>query len=115
MEQMDKRQVLRRLSMAGCIGLMRTVLQDDAEGKSRQYLRTVTPCQGTTCSALCLRTWARETIWEAKVITVFPGNHQAGLPSHQGSVLLLAPSTALCDLWLTAAPSPRSAPARSVL
>lgn len=24
----------------------------------------------------------------AKVITVFPGNHQVGLPSHQGSVLL---------------------------
>ena len=46
MEQMDKRQVLRRLSMAGCIGLMRTVLQDDAEGKSRQYLRTVCPLPG---------------------------------------------------------------------
>ena len=88
MEQMDKRQVLRRLSMAGCIGLMRTVLQDDAEGKSRQYLRTVTPLPGNNLLGFMPAYLSTGDYFGAKVITVFPGNHQAGLPSHQGSVLL---------------------------
>lgn len=88
MEQMDKRQVLRRLSMAGCIGLMRTVLQDDAEGKSRQYLRTVTPLPGNNLLGFMPAYLGTGDYFGAKVITVFPGNHQAGLPSHQGSVLL---------------------------
>lgn len=88
MEQMDKRQVLRRLSMAGCIGLMRTVLQDDAEGKSRQYLRTVTPLPGNNLLGFMPACLGTGDYFGAKVITVFPGNHQAGLPSHQGSVLL---------------------------
>lgn len=88
MEQMDKRQVLRRLSMAGCIGLMRTVLQDDAEGKSRQYLRTVTPLPGNNLLGFVPAYLGTGDYFGAKVITVFPGNHQAGLPSHQGSVLL---------------------------
>lgn len=88
MEQMDKRQVLRRLSMAGCIGLMRTVLQDNAEGKSRQYLRTVTPLPGNNLLGFMPAYLGTGDYFGAKVITVFPGNHQAGLPSHQGSVLL---------------------------
>ena len=88
MEQMVKRQVLRRLSMAGCIGLMRTVLQDDAEGKSRQYLRTVTPLPGNNLLGFMPAYLGTGDYFGAKVITVFPGNHQAGLPSHQGSVLL---------------------------
>ncbi len=88
MEQMDKRQVLRRLSMAGCIGLMRTVLQDDAEGKTRQYLRTVTPLPGNNLLGFMPAYLGTGDYFGAKVITVFPGNHQAGLPSHQGSVLL---------------------------
>lgn len=88
MEQMDKRQVLRRLSMAGCIGLMRTVLQDDAEGKSRQYPRTVTPLPGNNLLGFMPAYLGTGDYFGAKVITVFPGNHQAGLPSHQGSVLL---------------------------
>lgn len=88
MEQMDKRQVLRRLSMAGCIGLMRTVLQDDAEGKSRQYLRTVTPLPGNNLLGFMPAYLGTGDYFGAKVITVFPGNHQAGMPSHQGSVLL---------------------------
>ena len=88
MEQMDKRQVLRRLSMAGCIGLMRTVLQDDAEGKSRQYLRTVTPLPGNNLLGFMPAYLGTGDYFGAKVITVFPGNHQAGLPSHQGSGLL---------------------------
>ena len=88
MEQMDKRQVLRRLSMAGCIGLMRTVLQDDAEGKSRQYLRTVTPLPGNNLLGFMPAYLGTGDYFGAKVITVFPGNHQAGLPWWEGSVLL---------------------------
>ena len=88
MEQMDKRQVLRRLSMAGCIGLMRTGLQDDAEGKSRQYLRTVTPLPGNNLLGFMPAYLGTGDYFGAKVITVFPGNHQAALPTHQGSVLL---------------------------
>lgn len=116
MEQMDKRQVLRRLSMAGCIGLMRTVLQDDAEGKSRQYPRTVTPLPGNNLLGFMpayLGTgrlfWSQGNYCFSRAIT------RLGCPPTRAAYCCLTPSTALCDLWLTATPSPRSAPARSVL
>ena len=84
----EKEEVEQKLTMPICIGLMRTVLQDDAEGKSRQYLRTVTPLPGNNLLGFMPAYLGTGDYFGAKVITVFPGNHQAGLPSHQGSVLL---------------------------
>ena len=88
MEQMNKQQVLQCLPMKECIRLMRTTLQDYAQGKSRQYLRTVTPLPENKLLGFMPAYLGDHEYFGAKVITVFPGNHQAGLPSHQGSVLL---------------------------
>ena len=88
MEQMDKQQVLHSLSMTDCIRLMRTVLREHAQGKGQQYLRTVTCLPGNDLFGFMPAHLGTGDYFGAKVITVFPGNHQVGLPSHQGSVLL---------------------------
>lgn len=88
MEQMDKRQVLRRLSMAGCIGLMRTVLQDDAEGKSRQYLRTVTPLPGNNLLGFMPALPGHGRLFWSQGNYCFSRQSPGWAPSHQGSVLL---------------------------
>ena len=88
MEQMDKQQVLHSLSMTDCIRLMRTVLREHAQGKGQQYLRTVTCLPGNDLFGFMPAHLGAGDYFGAKVITVFPGNHQVGLPSHQGSVLL---------------------------
>ncbi|MDD3192982.1 MAG: ornithine cyclodeaminase family protein [Oscillospiraceae bacterium] len=88
MEQMDRRQVLRHLSMKDCIELMRATLRDYAQGKSLQYLRTVTRLPADNLFGFMPAYLGDHDYFGAKVITVFPGNHQAGLPSHQGGVLL---------------------------
>lgn len=88
MEQMDKQQVLHSLSMTDCIRLMRTVLREHAQGKGQQYLRTVTRLPGNDLFGFMPAHLGTGNYFGAKIITVFPGNHQVGLPSHQGSVLL---------------------------
>lgn len=88
MEQMDKQQVLHSLSMTDCIRLMRTVLREHAQGKGQQYLRTVTRLPGNDLFGFMPAHLGTGDYFGAKIITVFPGNHQVGLPSHQGSVLL---------------------------
>lgn len=115
MEQMDKQQVLHSLSMTDCIRLMRTVLREHAQGKVQQYLRTVTRLPGNDLFGFMPAHLGTGNYFGAKIITVFPGNHQVGLPSHQAAFCCLTHSTALYSSWPTAMLSLKSAPAQSVL
>ena len=73
-----------------------------------QYLRTVTPLPSGDIMGYMPA--AVSGAFGAKVITVFHHNSEKGLPSHQGSVLLLTAKPVPSRPCWTAAPSPRSAP-----
>ena len=47
MKIIEREEILRRLTPAWCIGLMRDCLSQLEEGRAVQYLRTVTPVSYT--------------------------------------------------------------------
>ena len=86
MKIIEREEILRRLTPAWCIGLMRDCLSQLEEGRAVQYLRTVTPLPSGDIMGYMPA--AVSGAFGAKVITVFHHNSEKGLPSHQGSVLL---------------------------
>ena len=91
MEYMSKEEVLERLLPKTCIDIMHDTFLSFANGRFEQYLRTAQPLpQGNIFGFMpaYLGEW-----FGAKLITVFPQNHSAGLPSHQGIVLLFDSAT----------------------
>jgi ornithine cyclodeaminase/alanine dehydrogenase-like protein (mu-crystallin family) len=84
----NQKEVQELLPMAACIKLMENVLIDLAEGTAVQHLRTVVPIQKDNVMGLMPGFLKKEEVVGTKVITIYPRNHQNGLPSHQGVVLL---------------------------
>ena len=86
MKILERDEIVRRLTPARCIGIMREVLAQLEQGRAVQYLRTVTPLPGG--GIMGYMPAALEGMFGAKLITVFHHNSSRGLPSHQGSVLV---------------------------
>jgi len=84
----DGKQVEALLDMESCIGLMRETLVDLAEGRALQVLRMLLPLEGGNLLGVMPGAILPKNVAGTKVISVFPGNFQRGLPSHQGVVLL---------------------------
>ncbi|MFD0672797.1 ornithine cyclodeaminase family protein [Cohnella sp. GCM10027633] len=84
----DKNEVSELLSMEACIGLMETALRDLSAGQAEQQLRSVVPVSQAGLMGLMPAYLIRQELVGAKLISVFPGNHAKGLPSHQGVVAL---------------------------
>lgn len=74
--------------MSACIEIMEAVLTDLVNGHAVQALRSVVPLEGGNVMGLMPTYLKRDEKVGAKVITVFPGNHGNGFPSHQGFVSL---------------------------
>lgn len=86
-------EVAEILTMESCIAVMETVLAELSEGGARQSLRQVMPLQEPNLLGLMPGYLQQEGVAGAKIISIFPGNHAAGLPSHQGIVALFAAAT----------------------
>ncbi|MCM3747214.1 ornithine cyclodeaminase family protein [Paenibacillus pasadenensis] len=84
----DRDLVSELLSMEACIGLMEEALKDLSAGQAEQQLRSVVPVRDGGLMGLMPAYLVRENIVGAKLISVFPHNHSAGLPSHQGVIAL---------------------------
>jgi ornithine cyclodeaminase len=89
MKFIDREQVEALLDMKSCIVLMRKALIDLAEGNAKQALRMAMPLGGGNFLGLMPSSMASKNIAGVKIITIFPGNFQKGLPSHQGMVLVV--------------------------
>ncbi len=85
-------QVAELLPMPACIEAVQQALVDLAEGRGAQPLRSILWLPERV-GALGLMPGAvgEPASLGAKIISVFPGNHSRGLPSHQGVVLLFDP------------------------
>jgi ornithine cyclodeaminase len=77
------------LSVAECIPLMEQALSALAQGEAQQPLRQVLRPEGSA-GALASMPAALSSlgVMGLKALTIFPGNHAAGIESHQGVVLL---------------------------
>ncbi|MEK3683215.1 ornithine cyclodeaminase family protein [Paenibacillus sp. FSL R10-2736] len=87
------KEVAEILTMGSCIAVMETVLADLSEGEAVQSLRQVLPLEERNVLGMMPGYLRREGITGAKIISVFPGNHGSGLPSHQGMVSLFDAAT----------------------
>ena len=83
----DKDAVYRQLSMSRCIELMKEALSGLDSGVNSQNVRTGMGLPKGGLAFMPCYLGGRGT-FGAKIISVYPGNSQAGYPSHQGYVLL---------------------------
>jgi ornithine cyclodeaminase/alanine dehydrogenase-like protein (mu-crystallin family) len=78
------------LPMAACIELMRTTMIAVSEGRATIPPRTVTPVSNGLLGVMPGHL-AEPDCFGVKLLSLFPGNHAAGLSSHLGLVLLFEP------------------------
>jgi ornithine cyclodeaminase/alanine dehydrogenase-like protein (mu-crystallin family) len=91
----DGATVRRLLPMDKCIELMADALAGLARGNAANPLRSVLMLPFETAAPSALATMPAALgdppALGVKIISVFPGNHDAGIESHQGFVLLFEP------------------------
>lgn len=87
---LDRDQVRALLPMPACIDQMALALGALARGDAIQPLRTIfwLPQRRAAMGMMPAALTGTAPALGVKVVSVFPGNHAAGLPSHQGPVLL---------------------------
>lgn len=88
----DAEQVQARLGMDACIEAVEAAFRSLARGGADQPLRTVIPLPDGRSSFLAMPAHLEDPpALGAKLLTLFPGNHGTGVPSHQGLVVLFGP------------------------
>lgn len=78
------KETAEMLTMQACIGVMERVLAALSSGDAVQSLRQVMPLADGNLFGLMPGYLRQEAAAGAKLISVFPHNHDRGLPSHQG-------------------------------
>ncbi|MCH8904745.1 MAG: ornithine cyclodeaminase family protein [Bacteroidetes bacterium] len=90
----NKQEVSDILSMETCIDLMTETFKTLAEGNSIQPLRSAMWLPDKSGWLGLMPAYASDTkVMGIKVVSVFPQNHDKGLSSHQGAVLLFETET----------------------
>lgn len=93
----NRNEVAEILSMKACISVMQDVLAALSAGEAVQSLRQVLPLTEGNLLGLMPGYLRQEAAAGAKIISVFPHNHRAGLPSHQGAVALFDATTGVLN------------------
>ncbi|MGC1301261.1 MAG: ornithine cyclodeaminase family protein [Caulobacteraceae bacterium] len=90
---LDREAVRQHLTIERCIPLMRQAAVDLSQGVMRLPLRSVVPLSGPDKFGVMPGALAEDGPFGAKLVAVYPGNFDRGLPSHQGIVVLFDPAT----------------------
>ena len=91
---LDERDVRAVLTMPDLIGSMRAALADYSGGRAQQPLRTVLELgDKRSFFGIMPASLAHPRAVGTKLVTVFPSNHEKGLPSHLATIVLLDPDT----------------------
>lgn len=91
---LDERAVRSVLTMPDLIGSMRVALADYSGGRAQQPLRTVLELgDKRSFFGIMPASLADPRAVGTKLVTVFPSNHEKGLPSHLATIVLLDPDT----------------------
>lgn len=88
-------EVRKLLTMSDCVEVMDGVLRTAARRDLMNPLRTILPLPGDVTGFLgFMPCWLGDPkVFGAKLISVFPGNHNLGLSSHQGLVIIFETAT----------------------
>jgi len=91
---LDERDVRSVLTMPDLIGSMRAALADYSGGRAQQPLRTVLELgDKRSFFGIMPASLTDPRAVGTKLVTVFPSNHEKGLPSHLATIVLLDPDT----------------------
>src|SRR5262245_56781199 len=91
---LDERDVRSVLTMQDLIDSMRSALADYSGGRAQQPLRTVLELGDRQAFfGIMPASLAEPPAVGTKLVTVFPSNHEKGLPSHLATIVLLDPDT----------------------
>jgi ornithine cyclodeaminase len=91
---LDERDVRSVLAMPDLIDSMRAALADYSGGRAQQPLRTVLELgEQPSFFGIMPASLADPRAVGTKLVTVFPSNHEKGLPSHLATIVLLDPDT----------------------
>lgn len=90
---LNREFVRTHLTYAACIPLMREAMSAFSRGDTRQPLRSIIPLAQGRAFGVMPGTLAADGVFGAKLVSVYPENHAAGLQSHQGAVALFDPAT----------------------
>jgi ornithine cyclodeaminase len=88
MQMITGEQVTQLLDMSTCIDLMRHALIALGAGQARQMVRPVLPLYERNVLGMMPAYDHSAGVAGVKVLSVFPGNYQRGVPSHQGMILV---------------------------
>ena len=91
---LNERDVRSVLTMPDLIDSMRAALADYSGGRAQQPLRTVLELgEQRSFFGIMPASLANPRAVGTKLVTVFPSNHERGLPSHLATIVLLDPDT----------------------
>jgi ornithine cyclodeaminase/alanine dehydrogenase-like protein (mu-crystallin family) len=93
MRFIDKEEVARRLSYEVCIPIVRDAMIAFSKGETKQLLRSIIPLSDGRLFGVMPGALGSHAIFGAKLISVFHGNFDLGVPSHQGLIVLFDPES----------------------
>jgi ornithine cyclodeaminase/alanine dehydrogenase-like protein (mu-crystallin family) len=91
MRLIDAAEVRANLTYEVAIPAVRAAMIAFSTGETRQLLRSILPMADGRMFGVMPGAMGEHAVFGAKVISVFPGNFDKGLPSHQGVVVLFEP------------------------
>lgn len=93
MRFIDRDEVARRLTYDLCIPIVREAMIAFSRGETKQLLRSIIPLSEGRLFGVMPGAMGAHAAFGAKLISVFHGNFEKGMPSHQGVVVLFDPSS----------------------
>lgn len=88
MRFIDREEVARRLTYEVCIPIVRQAMIAFSKGETKQLLRSIIPLSEGRLFGIMPGAMGAHGVFGAKLISVFHGNFQRGIQSHQGLVIL---------------------------
>jgi ornithine cyclodeaminase len=92
MRVIGREEVAERLTYEVAIPIVRDAMIAFSKGVTRQHLRSILPV-GQGAFGIMPGAMAEDGVFGAKLISVYPGNFDKDLPSHQGVVVLFEPKS----------------------
>lgn len=89
----DRDEIARRLTYEVCIPIVRDAMIAFSRGETKQLLRSIITLSEGRLFGVMPGALGAHAAFGAKLISVFTGNFDKGVPSHQGVIVLFDPDT----------------------
>jgi len=93
MRFIDRQEISRRLTYEKCIPIVRDAMIAFSRGETKQLLRSIITLSEGRMFGVMPGAMGAQAAFGAKLISVFHGNFDRGVPSHQGLVILFEPQS----------------------